>query len=212
MAQLDRRLAGQPVPRAQRDCQARTIEASYLDGCARVGRAVHDAAAEVGAAAAAARAAAGLVTGADANAGRLWRDLARLAGRRGAARLGPLPTPSVQAAGTDPAVPLTRAADLLAAADTAARRALIPATAALLGAVCAAAVALSATALSATYGRSLVATILAWTMIFAAPCAGLPMARSRTREGLPARRASGAVATTVAAGALASFAIVALVS
>lgn len=196
---------------AQRSAQARTIEKTYLDGCANAARAVTGAAAAVSAAAADARAAAGLVTDADADAATLWRELGRVLGRRGA-RLGPLPAPEAVAE-TDPAVPLTRAADLIAAAERATPRK-VPAAAYpalfLLGAVCATAIALPAKGLLAALGGTLAVAILAQIVIFVAPFVGLPVARAwvRTRWRTPLQ--FGGFVVTALGGMIACCSLVAL--
>ncbi len=163
----------------ERSGEARTIEKSYVDGCAGAARAVSDAAAAVADAATRARAAATLVTDADADASTLWRELGRVLGRPHAARLGPLPPP-VRTDETDPSAPLNRAADLIAAADAPTAEGLPLAgypLLALLGAGCALAVALPAKAVLALAGSHLLVAVLAQLLIFVAPFVGLPVAR-----------------------------------
>lgn len=198
--------------RAQRITDTRTLERSYLDGCAAAAQAVSHAAARVSDAAAAARTAATLVTDADADAATLWRELGRVLGRHWSARLGPLPAPAAEADDTDPAVPLSRAAEEIAAADEALPRR-VPAAAlpllALLGAAGAVVVALPAKGLLAAFGGSLVVTILAQLMIFVAPFAALPLARNWVRSRWRAKMEFGAFALTAISGMVACCAIVA---
>jgi hypothetical protein len=195
---------------AQRSAEARTVEKSYVDGCAEVAKAVTDAAAGVAAAAGAARAAATLVTDADADAATLWRELGRQLGRRWAVRLGPLPAPAVETGETDPAVPLTRAADLIAAAEQATPRR-VPGHAypvlAFIGASCAAAVALPAKGLMAAFGGVLVVTVLAQLMIFLAPFVGLPIAHRWVRDHWRTRMEFPSFALTAMSGMLTCCAI-----
>jgi NADH:ubiquinone oxidoreductase subunit 2 (subunit N) len=134
-------------------------------------------------------------------------------GRYWGTRIGPLPAPEAQDEQRDPAVPLTRAADLIAAADRVAPRP-VPLVAhpllALLGAGCAIAVALPAKGLLAAFGGSLVVAILAQLMIFIAPFVGLPVARAWVRRRWRTRLEFGGFVLTALGGMLACCSIVAL--
>jgi hypothetical protein len=196
-----------------RDSAARDIEKSYVDGCSTVARAVTEAAQAVGATAEQTRAAATLVTDADADAATLWKELGRVVGRSRAVRLGPLPLPDPPPVRLDPAIPLTRAADLISAADaTAPRR--VPASGyallALLGAGCAAAVAVPAKGLLLAFSGSVAVTVLAQLMIFIAPFVGLPVARAWVRRQWRTRLEFGGFVLTALGGMLTCCSLVAL--
>ena len=198
---------------AHRDSAAREIEKSYVDGCTAAAKAVTEAAGAVSATAEQARSAAALVTDADADATTLWKELGRVVGRSRAVRLGPLPLPDPPPVYEDPAIALTRAADLITAADAATPRrvpAVVNLVLAVVGAACAVAVAVPAKGLLVAFSGSVVVTILAELMIFVAPFVGLPVARAWVRRRWHTRLEFGGFVLTAMGGMVACCSIVAL--